>query len=273
MAGLRASAKGFARSYAQRTKDLQELAWSSSEGLSPDAVHDLRVATRRVQMLCRLLPRDSRRSEEYERLDAAVSSLLKATSRVRDFDTLTLTLETWKASLPPALFSTLANERANALRGVKATVEAVSGALPPTFDFSLIDSKKLSRRLRRRVERRSNVVLGLLDTVMSDESRIEELHALRKETKKLRYLLELADKSPRELPVLTAWQERLGAIHDLDVAVDCIRRSQLDFPKQKAIAELMRRRHLGYRRFGRECGRDSARVLKASAFLAPRATA
>jgi CHAD domain-containing protein len=267
MAGLRASAKRFARGYAQRTKDLQDLAGSPLEGLSPTAIHDLRVAARRVQMLCRLLPRESRRSKDYERFDAAVSSLLKATSRVRDLDTLTLTLKLRKDFFPRSLFSTLTKERDSTLRGAKAAIEAVSDAHPPILDSSRIDSKKLSKRLRKRVDTRSRVVLGLLGTVLRDESCIDELHVLRKETKKLRYLLELADESPRELPVLTAWQERLGAIRDFDVAIDYLRQSLSNLPLQKANAELMRRRHLGYRKFAMECRRDQARVLEASAFL------
>jgi CHAD domain-containing protein len=249
MAGLRASAKPFARSYKQRTENLLELARSSLEGLSPDAVHDLRVATRRVQMLCKLLPRDSRRSEAYKRFSATLGSLLKATSRVRDLDTLTLTLKRTRASLPAGLLSNLNNERADALRRAKSSMEAVSGAFPPPVDFSQIDSKRLTRRLRKRIDKRNNVVMGLLDKVLSDESRVEDLHVMRKEAKKLRYLLELADKNPPDLPALERWQDSLGAIHDLDVAMAYLRMKRWDFAKERALAELGRRRHLGFLQF------------------------
>jgi len=272
MAGLRASAKPFATSYGERVRELLELAGSSLEGLSPGAVHDLRVAARRVQMLCRLLPKDLRTSERCKMFNTALGSLLKATSGVRDLDTLAQTLERRGTSLPQGLFSILDEERTTLLRRAMPTIRGVSEALPVTFKPSQIDSKKLSKRLRERVDKRGGVVVGLLGKVLGDESKIGELHALRKETKKLRYLLELADKSPRELSVLAAWQERLGTIHDFDVAIDYLRRSRLDFPKQKAIAELMRTRHLRYRGFAREGKRDTAGVLKASTFLAPRYT-
>jgi CHAD domain-containing protein len=74
-------------------------------------------------------------------------------------------------------------------------------------------------------------VVVFLRKVVKDESMIEELHILRKEVKKLRYLLELVEESPQELPMLSKWQESLGAIHDLDIAMVYLQHSRLDFTK------------------------------------------
>jgi len=94
-------------------------------------------------------------------------------------------------------------------------------------------------------------VRKLLDAVLKDESHAEELHALRKETKKLRYLMELAEESPPELSALAAWQESLGGIRDIDVAIDYLRRSRLRFPRRDAIAGLERSRHTKYSEFSK----------------------
>ena len=81
-----------------------------------------------------------------------------------------------------------------------------------------------------------------------DESKVAELHALRKEVKKLRYLCELADGPPRELAVLTKWQGYLGSVHDIDVALEHVRGNAIGF-QGRAISQLERSRHLGYTKF------------------------
>ncbi|HYC12432.1 MAG TPA: CHAD domain-containing protein [Nitrososphaerales archaeon] len=252
------SSKAFVRMYLRRTKGLLELADGFTGSLSPDAVHDLRVSARRAQVLCRLLPKVCRRSEEQERFAGVLSSLLKATSRIRDLDTLTLTLERARGSLPAELFHVLNRERENSLRGAVRAIEAVSMSSPPGVESSQIDAKKLAVRFRKRADRRAKVIGELVGKVLADESRVADLHALRKESKKLRYLLELSEGRPPELSVLEAWQESLGAIHDLDVAINYLRRSRVRLPKQDIIAKLERSRHRGYKGFTRRYEEDTA---------------
>ena len=115
------------------------------------------------------------------------------------------------------------------------------------------------------------MVLELLRQVLKDEAKTEELHSLRKEAKKLRYLLELADESPRGLSVLTAWQDSLGAIHDLDVAISYLGESRIAFEKDRALRELRRERHRRYLKFVNEYRSDSTVDLEDSAAL-PRET-
>jgi len=257
-------ARQFARRYAARTGDLISLARSHSGGLTADYIHDLRVATRRVQMLCALLPRNTRESKDCRDFNEALRALLKATSKVRDIDTLTVTLEQRRASLPPEIFVALSRERAETLRQAKPAIKRVSAVALPATDGLPANSGKLSKRLRKRIAGRAAAIADLLTKVLKSESRMAELHALRKETKKLRYLLEMADTKPAELEVLTAWQEELGAVHDLDVAIDFLKRG---WTSSGATAELQEGRHAGYLRFVAEYRRRWANSLKNSAIF------
>ena len=251
MANLKVGTKAFVRSYRQRTRRVEGLARRFSDSPSPEEVHDLRVAARRAQVLFRLLPKELRKSKSSEEFAVAIASLLANTSRIRDLDTLTLTLEQPGEDLPAELFRTLSRERTVSLGRARRAVALASEASPPAVDGEL-DGKRISRRLRRRVKRRREAIAGLLPVVLNDESKVKELHSLRREAKKLRYLLELADSPPPELGELARWQEALGSVHDLDVAVEYLGHARLA-PPVKAVARLRRERNEAYVRFKKGC--------------------
>jgi CHAD domain-containing protein len=78
---------------------------------------------------------------------------------------------------------------------------------------------------------------------MTDADKVTELHEMRKDCKKLRYLLELvpygklSDKNMSKLEEeLQNMQDLLGAIHDCDAAVDHLKR-QTKRQRQNDIIE------------------------------------
>jgi CHAD domain-containing protein len=247
MAGPWISPKRFAKRYRIGVKELSDLARSLPDRPSPDEVHRIRVAARRVQAMKGLLPKKSRRSKPGRSFGIALASFLKSTSQVRDLDTLMMTLETEKASLPSELMRSLENERSDFAATTRPASQAFSRVEAPSIDPSQVDSRRLARRLGKRIRERAHRVAVLLSIVTSDESKVDELHSLRKEVKKLRYVMELGDVASSELNVLAQWQEALGAIHDLDVAIDYLRRGR--WKLEPAIEVFRRRRHLIYRRF------------------------
>jgi CHAD domain-containing protein len=267
MVALRVSRRSFERRYRDRAKTLLKLARNLPDRPSPSDVHELRVTARRIQVMLRLLPREIRGSQESRRFGLALKSVLRATSQLRDSDTLMDTLEAHKGGLPPEILVKLENQRSDMAARAKVATNLIAEAPAPDVDSLEIRGKKFSRRLRRRVRKQGRSAVGLLPTVLVDESKVAELHSLRKEIKKLRYLLELADKSPPELPITTKWQESLGAIHDLDVAASYLR-GQADQPAERTVRELMRIRHLHYLKFINEYMTDSMGTLAGSNILA-----
>ena len=240
-----------------------DLARKLPERPDPEAIHDLRVAARRVQAMVRVLPKGVRRSKRAREFRAAVGSLLKSTSQIRDMDTLTETLQVERTSLPGELLRSLENERSDLAATSRPVVMAFMRVRTPLLDSSQINPKKLARRLRKEVDEELQMVSTLLPEVTGSESKIKELHTLRKEVKKLRYVMELAEGTASELRNLTEWQEALGAAHDIDVAIEYLRASGWKVP-ESALADLGRKRHSMYIRFLGIALRSSTKVIPES---------
>ena len=266
MAALKVGAKAFERGYGERTKALLDLAKGLPDRPTASDIHDLRVTARRIQVMRRLLPGAVRGSQSSRHFAMSLKSVLKATSQLRDLDTLIDTLGPHRRSLPEELFDRLENQRSDAAAGAKIASSVLVEVPPPDFEDS-VRGKKLSRRLRKGVRKHGREVSSLLTKVVRDESKVAELHSLRKEVKKLRYLCELADEPPRELTVLAKWQDSLGVIHDIDVALEFVRGSAVDF-KGRAVGQLERSRHQSYAKFIGEYRVDMVGLLGKSKVLA-----
>lgn len=271
MVALKIGAGELERHYNEKAKQLLGIARGLSDRPSPEEIHDLRVTARRVQVMRRLLPRRARVSQTSKRFDLLLKSTLKQTSQLRDVDTLISTLEEHRGSLPSRLLVTLGNQRSDAAAHAKAACEVLADSPPPVVDLSEIKGKKLTRRLRKKAKRHSRAAGQLLSEVLQDESKVDELHSLRIEVKKLRYLLELSEKSPRRLAMVTRWQDSLGAIHDKDVALGFLEEMDLDL-KGWALDDLRRSRHRAYLKFVGESKADSIEVMGDSGFVTGSAT-
>lgn len=267
MSALKTRSKKFEKRYQERATALVGIAAGLSERPTPEEIHDLRVTARRVQVMRRLLPRRLRTTQTSRRFELLLRSVLKRTSLVRDLDTLTCTLEEHRTTLPGDLLVMLSNQRSDAAAQAKVACDLLADSLPPSFDPSEIRGKGISTRLRKRAKRHGRAAVELLSEVLRDESKADELHSLRVEIKKLRYLLELSDRAPPELAAVTRWQDSLGAIHDLDVAMDFLRGRDVEM-KGQAIDELRRSRHQGYMKFMTECRADSIKAFGGSGVLA-----
>lgn len=241
----------FARSYAIGADNLAERLAALDERPTPEQIHGLRVAARRLEVVHRLLPKETRNGREARGFNFALRSVRKVTTQVRDFDTLADTLERLGSLLPAGLLVSLQNERSDAAANARSDLALLLPKAPAVEGVGL-GKKRLSRRLRRKTRQRRALIESLEERVVSDESRVEELHSLRKETRKLRYLLELSKGSVVELRKLRRWQESLGAIHDLDVAIAYLRGTAWDFPKAPAIRELRRDRREKFLKFVHE---------------------
>ena len=260
MAPLRVGRKSLAKGYTDRTGTLLKMVSDLPDRPSPDEIHDLRVAARRIQVMRRLLPRSARDSQDSKTFNFTLRSVLKATSQLRDMDTLMVTLKTCKGSLPPGLLVGLENQRSDSAARAKATIGALADVQVPELDTSKLRGRGLSKRFKKDVRKHSKKASSLLTQVLDDESKMVELHSLRKEVKKLRYLLELADKTPARLSSLAKWQDSLGAIHDLDVAIAYLKGVGAGSGRG-AILELQRARHSNYLAFVRAYRADRMQAL------------
>jgi CHAD domain-containing protein len=263
MALLKIGPAEFERRYREKAKDLLYLANGLSDRPAPGEIHDLRVTARRIQVMRKLLPKSVRALQTSKRFDLLLKSMLNRTSQLRDLDTLMSTLKEHSSSLPRELMVGLENQRSDAAARAKAACDVLADSPPPDVDPSEISGRTLSRRLRKRARKHRRATAELLSEVLQDESKVEELHSLRIEVKKLRYLLELPEKTPPELPTVTRWQDSLGAIHDMDVALRFLEERDVEL-KGWALVNLRRSRHRAYLKFIGESKADSIEAARDS---------
>jgi CHAD domain-containing protein len=201
-------------------------------GDDPDAVHDMRVAARRMRSAFRLLG-DHYPAEALKGVKKPLRELARALGAVRDLDVMLDDAGAYAARLRApgrlpfqALLDDWQSQRGDAQR--KAIVflgEARYARWEQDFDeFAAQAGDYPSPRV-------CDVVPALLwqryDAVRRYEpdvagASIETLHALRIECKRLRYALEffaplLGGPADRLIRATTAAQDHLGKLHDADV--------------------------------------------------------
>jgi len=184
----------------------------------PDAVHQMRVAARRLRAALRVL--------QLRGLDPSVKHLQDVLGEVRD---LQLQVE-WLRGRD----AVLGREREARLRMAEQKLSGQlrrwhSRALPALLaaagDPSTPSVRKLSRMLRKRLDR-------LEERLEEARSRLtpKALHRARISVKQLRYILDVVgDVVPKKASALDAdlktLQASLGELHDVDVRIGLVRKN------------------------------------------------
>ena len=195
-----------------------------AEPTSEKNIHDVRTSLRRLDVTFSLLPKKVRR--RYRGGFEKYREFLKASSKARDCDIIA------------GRISTLGDlDTADLQRKKKAELAKVTKLARPLKKLSPVrlagapDGKRIDKVVRRLVER----IVKLLPAVLSDSSKVEELHRLRKDFRNLRYVLEMVPAGDRQGYmkkavrtigrdiVLKEMQALLGLIHDSDITIEYLR--------------------------------------------------
>ncbi len=193
-------------------------------------IRGVRTALRRLDATFSLLPKKMRKKNRLKM--EKYREFFKANSKMRDYDMISSRLTALHASnVGDALKRKRKAELARALRLAKSLKRAA-----PMKVYGIQDDK-LGSRIDRLTGKLAGIIKELLPVVLSDSSKVKELHRLRKDCKKLRYILEAASAdSKREYAKairgkdLEEVQDLLGAVHDSDVTIEylnSIKNSQL----------------------------------------------
>ncbi len=122
---------------------------------------------------------------------------------------------------------------------------------PPGLLADQISNRKLKRRYRKLIDDLIDRLETEIPLVLSDGKRVKELHRVRKQFKKLRYLLELSagQKSvSKALKGFTELQDLLGAIRDDDITIAYLSRSARSERSVEAKNLLATRREANYKK-------------------------
>lgn len=227
----------------------------------PEAIHDLRVASRRLRSTLQLF-RPLYGCSEYGRLVKAIGEVTSSLGRARDLDVHITELTKEAAAMPAAqrgilldLVHRLTTERRTAQMSVEAALERIT-RFDPMARFARICTIQAAtptaitkaNHVKHRAIPPHRVLADPVDypitlliaervrdlirwePFLKDPSRVSEHHSMRIAVKRLRYSLEVygaaaGDRAAEAQGQLKRLQDILGAIHDLDVIVPILSRA------------------------------------------------
>ncbi len=254
-AGAAAAAFGrHAARVAERTA-----AWAADPG--PGSARGVRTAARRLEAAWKLLPRRARggAGSGPAAFRRRCRRLFGLCGPIRDMDAAAERLRGAgeDAAAPLAVLEEL---RGRALRRARGAASALlAGGPPPGVPGGAGPDAGAQARFEREAVRLIRRMGRDMPAVASDPALVERLHRLRKDCKKLRYLLEVASAPPGEgapaiplLAKLKRLQRVLGAVRDCDAAAGCLedlrKRTGGSPALDAAIRDARRERLRGYER-------------------------
>ncbi len=215
-------------------------------------IHDIRTAIRRLEASYKSSPKQLQK-KKIKKYAGISKSLFKLNSEIRDFDIILEKLSN-EGQIPEQQLEPL--KKLLVRKKDKKLGKALSVAnnlknlniLYPVKDSNLYKYDKMQKKLTKKYNKIVNNFVSRIEKnlsiVISDCERIEELHEIRKDSKKLRYLFELLlidndkrnenidnDGRIREnkdndihgisgiIATLENIQDTLGIIHDYDITI------------------------------------------------------
>jgi CHAD domain-containing protein len=217
------SPKEFVRKFGKNVGRVSKRVREYVDEQSEDNIHDARTAIRRLESSFRLLPKKLRKKQRIRNYVIQCKELFRINSEIRNYDIIHGKL--LKYSDTPAyeeLTRSLKRKRNSELRKARRIALAITKSKIPTIGD--ISGKKLQAKFDKIVERLNARIEKRIPVVISDVKKVEELHEMRKDYKKLRYTLELSsDKTSKIVQRLQELQDILGSIHDNDIMIEYLK--------------------------------------------------
>ena len=224
-------------------------------------IHDVRTAIRRVDASFMSLPKNVRKKNRAYNYTTVSKRLFKINSQVRDYDIIYGKLE--KYSSEPVyieLTESLKKRRDAKLRKARNIALSLRKLPLPKIDEDDIPDKNLQRRFNKVVSKYSDRIELNFPVVLTNASKIGQLHQMRKDCKKLRYLLELLTDQKKEtgrmISELEEVQDMLGAIHDDDIMTAYLKRAGRPKAVHHILDDEMAERTKKYEEFVQFCKRN-----------------
>ena len=225
-------------------------------------IHDLRTSIRRLDAAYSTLPKKYRTGSSMSTYILSCKELFKINSEIRDLDIIYEKLQKY----PPndnrnKIIDSLKETRVTKLEYAKNIALALNNTdASKLLDEIKVTQKELEKRYNKIVANLISKIETNFPIVITDSTKIEELHDLRKACKKLRYMLELLpieNKKALEMrKTLQKIQDSLGMIHDYDFTINHLELNEQPSNEVREIVNSeMQERKLNYERFLRFCTR------------------
>ncbi len=211
-----------------------------------DNIHDIRIAIRRMEAAYRILPKSNRKCEDLQNYVKQAKTLFKINTQIRDFDIIRAKLEKRSSTQFASILDSLSNKRKFQLNAGHRIALRLKNILPPKLKENDIKESKLRKRFQKIVSELITQINHNIPLVLSDDKKIEEIHKLRKDFKKMRYSIELTTDSIdslKSIKSLKKIQDELGLIHDSDIFLDYLK--TIEGPHE--LSEIIREEIIGRR--------------------------
>ncbi len=220
------------------------------ENPNEDNIHHMRTSLRRLEAAYQSSPKQIRNKKKIKKFASSAKKLFRINSKIRDVDIILKMLAN-EGKMPEDKIEDFKNhneyDKQRYLKKARIIALDLRRQIIPNF----YDRKKINRsftsksrkRLFKMVRKLKTKIERKIPIVIDNEDRILVLHELRKDIKKLRYLIELVTKRDYEryskrstgnedsdeqlgeyhhriLRELEKIQGMLGEIHDYDVTMD-----------------------------------------------------
>src|SRR5215469_1622877 len=192
-------------------------------------IHDIRTAIRRLDASYRSLPKKIRRKKKISRYMTTSKRLFKTNSQVRDYDIICEKLQKYSSEpIYSKLTGSLNRRRKTKLARARMIALSLNDLSAPRVKENAISTKKLEMRYNKVIVRLRERIELHLPVVLTNADKLKELHEMRKDSKKLRYLLELSSHQNKEIHTIITElediQDTLGTIHDCDTMIAYLKR-------------------------------------------------
>jgi len=218
---------------------------------TPEAIHETRIAIRKLTTAVSLMPRRFRRDDQNVKTMEALRLFYTDCAKLRDVDAMMSALSTYVAigDLGDVMAGLKKRRLALASRVVSSGYEELKFALRgPANDTR----GRLSKRLKKLLKERGKRAIDLYWIAARGEKKVAELHRLRKECRHIMYLLDFANDEAKVKSIkldLEEAREKLGSMRDDDLLLDLLGPTKDSTPAAKVAAAVRNGRLIKYRKF------------------------
>ena len=220
-------------------------------------IHDIRTSVRRLDACYQTLPKKLRGRKQMKKFVKKSKDLFKINSQIRDFDIITELIgkNNTEHGIRNRVALNFENRRAQKLENAKVIAMGLRKLPLPKVKKKSVPKAKLTKRFNKLISKLGGRIQLNLPFVTTDPNKVAELHELRKDCKKLRYLLELVSHDNSSGNIISKMEEELqnmqdllGAIHDCDATVVYLKRQKRQ-KTNEIIEDIVQERKKRYENF------------------------
>jgi len=204
-----------------------------------------------MQLCTDLLPKKARKAKTTRTFPKSLDEASKANAKVRDLDIILSKIVSYKPDMMEERISSVKETRESQLQAARRETTTLQKERIPKIGEEELSVPKLQKRLNKTTSQLIATINSRPPMLLKDSNDAKDLHLLRMDCRRLRYLAELfrSKRTARLLSRLRAWQSLLGLIHDSDLTIDYLRNLGEGHEMQPILNDLVAQRIQSYEKF------------------------